>query len=102
MSNPQSLPVPTPTILRELRGADEGGNLETVFGALLGGSEAGLGFGCLQLLFFHLCLGPRQGQVELRVFHFLVISLEGSMLGRPKEGTASHTPMKTVLFWHEK
>lgn len=78
---------PTPTILRELRGADEGGDLETVFGALLGGGKAGLGFGCLQLFFFHLCLGPRQGQVELSVFHFLVLSLERQHVRMIKGGT---------------
>lgn len=68
--------VSTPTVLSELCGADEGGDLKAIFCAILVWRKVAWGFGCLEVLFFHLHFGSRQGQVEFSIFHFLVVTLQ--------------------------
>ena len=69
--------VPTPTILGELCGADESGDLKAVLRAVFAGCEDGWVFGRLEFFFFQLCFGPRQSQIIFSIFHFLIITLKG-------------------------
>lgn len=80
---------PAPTILGELCGANEGGNLKTVLCAVLAGGKGHLVFGCLELLFLHLQLGPRQCQVEFCIFHFLVVTLRKKHVRHQTTGNIS-------------
>lgn len=83
--------VTTPTILGELCGANEGGNLKAIFCAILGWGKVGQVFGCLELFFFHLYLGSRQGQVEFSIFHFLVVTLKWKHVRNTKRRAKSFT-----------